>query len=430
MLVDINLRFDGFWGSVGKCHMRFCQFSEDKPLVIVCSQYRNYSGTSVTNAFETIVETAFYHVANRKIENVQFDFELPIFDVWHDDTNRFDKALAYLFPRKYVERFKSKKLDIQKIFQRIVWIEHYPENFGLGSSDRMFRIVKMNDSGRYENGGQPTNAWLIEKTGYTSDDLLIGAGDLDLHRLEGRPRQSYNSAEALQQLPGYQVIRWTEEIVQHLPAALERTLGATGGGNSGDLQEGEVHREITQILTTKLPARRLFQNNFDFSRLIGLSVVTREKNVDFAIFKPNGKDVDSILEVKRTSSKTRSLKKDVCKDIARLLMLSRYLKCTCYLLVWGNIKSINEQLGSCDGYLSFEDHPSFQDRHFVVSSLKNDSEYRALLDSFHIIKGATRLQGFKNYGPNRVLLWQVTADMEKLENNRPYKCNIEPLEGE
>lgn len=125
MSIDINLKFPGFHGSAGKCHVRFCKLADEKPLAIICSQYINYYGTSNTNAHEAIAETIFYLVANQKIENVSFDFELPVFNEWHDDVNIFDKALTKLFPLKYGPRFISKKLDIREIYRNIIFIEHY-----------------------------------------------------------------------------------------------------------------------------------------------------------------------------------------------------------------------------------------------------------------------------------------------------------------
>jgi hypothetical protein len=52
MLKDIHLRFVGFHASTGRCQIRLARLGRDKPLVIVCSQYKNYYGTSVTNALE------------------------------------------------------------------------------------------------------------------------------------------------------------------------------------------------------------------------------------------------------------------------------------------------------------------------------------------------------------------------------------------
>jgi len=425
MLVDVHFRFDGNWGSVGKCHLRFCQFSEDKPLVIVCSQYKNYLGTSITNAVHRIAEAAFYRVASRKIEGLRFDFELPVFQEWHDDVNLFDRALAALFQRKYGRRFTTQKLNIKEIFDRIVWIEHYPKGWASGMDESRYQIVKLDDSGSPIWSGRRSDNWFCETTGYTTEELLISDGSLDLNKVEGRPRKMYESAEILQKRPGYQVIRWTEDVVAGLSSMLSSDLTYKGRPDSDDVKEGTVHDGIEKILAIKLPARGLFQTDFDFSKLLGISVVTKQKSADFAIFRPDGKTVDAILEVKRTSANANALKKEICKDIARLLMLSRRLKCACYLLVYGNTKLIRSQLDNCDGYLAFDDHDSYRDRHFSVADIKVAAEYQKLLRAFDIKEGSSRLQGIKSNGPNSVVLWQVSDEMSRLEVNRPYRCNIE-----
>jgi hypothetical protein len=107
MLKDIHLRFVGFHASTGRCQIRLARLGRDKPLVIVCSQYKNYYGTSVTNALEIIAETLFYQIANNQVDGVSFDMSLPIYEEWHADVNFFDKILAKIFPEKYGGRFSG-----------------------------------------------------------------------------------------------------------------------------------------------------------------------------------------------------------------------------------------------------------------------------------------------------------------------------------
>ena len=73
VIKDLHFNFVGFHGTDGYCHLRVAQKSSKKKMVIVCSQYKNYYGTSPTNAMELIAEKFFYDVANKNIEG----FDLP-----------------------------------------------------------------------------------------------------------------------------------------------------------------------------------------------------------------------------------------------------------------------------------------------------------------------------------------------------------------
>ena len=425
MLIDTHLEFNGFHGSPGKCHVRFCQLAKDKPLVIVCSQYQNYFGTSVTNAFETIVEDIFYLIANQKFSNVRFDFELPIIREWNGDVNIFDKVLAQLFPRKYLPRFTQQKLEIGKVFQRIVWIEHYSAADKLWGQERRYWKVKWNGTGNPARFGFSSEKSLIEETGYTSEELLIENFSLDLQK--GNVKRRYEPVEVLQKHPGHQVIRWTEKLVASLLPMLSAQRSLMGKENKDDLDESVIQSEIERLFALFLPSNGLFERNYNFAQWGEIGQKGRPKNVDFAIFEPEGRGIDAILEVKRTSSKTRALGSAVRKDLARLLILSRQYQCSCYLLVCGNTQAINAELAIEDGLFSFVDNDKDRDKYFKIAPSHFDREYRTLLRKFDIERGATRLQGVKSDSCNSVVLWQVTADMTKLTTNRPYLCDIKTV---
>ena len=147
MLKNIHLRFFGFHGSAGRCQIRPARLGKDKPLVIVCGQYKNYYGTSVTNALEIIAETLFYQIANNQVDGVSFDKPLPVYEEWHADVNLFDKILTKIFPAKYGDRFSTRRLNIPEIFREIVWIENYPIDIKGFSFEKHVSVVTLNDFG-------------------------------------------------------------------------------------------------------------------------------------------------------------------------------------------------------------------------------------------------------------------------------------------
>jgi hypothetical protein len=423
MIVDIHLRFKGFHGSDGRCHVRFCKASHATPLVIICSQYKDYRGTSVTNAAKIIAEKVFYLVANNEIDDIRFDFELPVYDEWDHDVTLFDKLLVRLSPAKYWARFMTRKLQIDEIFSRIIWIEHYPEGWGSSGNERRYKRVELDKDG-HPGWSALSDAWLTQHTGMSSAELLIDSNQLTLHRTDGQVRQAYQSSEVTLKRSSLQIVRWTEELVANLPAMLASHRARIGHAPHEDISESTVRDLITGMFASRLPSANFFKSDFNFSEALGITARGRPKNMDFAIFDPAGRELDAILELKRTSTKTPALGTGVAKDVARLLLLSRRFRCPCYLLVCGDIVFIREQLDRPDGMFSFDEHPSFMDRHFSVGAHGFDREYGELLDRFGILQGATRLQGMKANSHSSVLLWQVSADKHGLSSNRPYRYDI------
>jgi hypothetical protein len=424
MLKDIHLRFVGFHGSAGRCQIRLARLGRDKPLVIVCSQYKNYHGTSVTNALEIIAETLFYQIANNQVDGVSFDMPLPIYEEWHADVNFFDKILAKTFPEKYGGRFSTRRLNIPEIFSKIVWIQNYPVDTRWFSFEKHVSVVTLNDSGSPTWQGRPTAKWLIEKTGFDIDALLPQDDSLDLDAVESKIETLPQSEEELRSIPGYHHVRWTEEIVRFLPGLLSSARAYRGRTDQSDLEELSVHDEIEKFLAIKLPARELFTRVFQFSKELGIYKGGKEKAIDFALFTPEGDRVDSLLEVKRTSSKSAGLQSEVTKDIARLLLLSQRFHCSCYLLICGNMNVIRNELAKLDKYISLVDEDPSRDRQFSVPSENFDKEYRSLIDRFQIATGFSRLQGENSSGSNLAILWQIAANRDNLRMHRPYEFNL------
>lgn len=423
MIVDIHLRFNGFHGSDGRCHIRFCKESHAMPLVVVCSQYKDYYGTSVTNAFEIIAEKVCYLVANNEVDDIRFDFELPLFDQWDQDVNLFDKLLASLFPSKYRARFLTRKLKIEEVFNHIIWIEHYTEDcFGPDGERRLHRSeFDEDDAPVWSTVSDP---WLRRHTGMSGAELLVEGDQLVLHRTDGRVRKATMSSEVTRTRPGLQVVPWTEELVEGLPAMLSAHRVNLKHSTHDDADEAIVQSMIVSIFANRLPSANFFKRNYKFSEKMGIKTVGREKNFDFAIFDPTGTKIDAILELKKTSANSSALAAGVKKDVARLLLLSHLFGCPCYLLVCGDLEIIRQQLQKPDGMLSFDDHPISMDRHFAVKAQRFDREYRGLLEQFGIEQGATRLQGMNTDRHSSALLWQVSADMHTLSSNRPYRYDI------
>lgn len=422
MIVDIHLRFNGFHGTDGRCHVRFCKASHATPLVIVCSQYKDYFGTSVTNAVEIIAQKVLYLVANNEVDDIRFDFELPMYEEWDEDANLFDKLLVLLFPSKYRGRFQARKLKIHEVFSKIVWIEHYPQGCGPREDESDYQRVELDENGPSWSG--LSENWLIEHTGMSSAELLIASEQLVLHRTDGRVHKAYQSSEVTLKRSGLQIVRWTEELVAGLPALLTGHRARIGHPSHEDIPESTVRDMIASLFASRLPSSNFFKADFNFSAALGIATRGRPKNLDFAIFDPAGRELDAVLELKRTSAKTPNLGGAVSKDVARLLLLSRRFRCPCYLLVCGDIAAIREQLDRPNGMFSFDDHPSHMDQHFSVSSQRFDREYSGLLDQFGIEQGSTRLQGMKTDTHSSVLLWQVSADLHGLSTNRPYRYDI------
>jgi hypothetical protein len=232
MLKDIHLRFSGFHGSAGRCQIRLARLNKDKPLVVVCSQYRNYFGTSITNGLEVIVATLFRLIANNQIDGISFEAPIPTYDEWNSDASFFDKILAKTFPAKYGERFTSNQLDIETIFKQVVWIEHYPVDTRALSFETHFSLIQLEKNGGAVWRGRPTNTWLIEHTGFGVAELLPNEDSLDLEAYEKNIETFPRTEEELQSIPGYNHVRWTKDLLESLPGMLSSARRKTSESRS------------------------------------------------------------------------------------------------------------------------------------------------------------------------------------------------------
>ena len=439
MLKDLHFKFIGFHGSDGACHIRLAKAEKDKPLIIVCSQYKNYYGTSVTNALELISEKLFYEIANNQIEGVSFDFKLPIYEKWHSDVNAFDRVLTKVLPNKYHHRFKDKLLDIVKIFKEIIWIEHYPEEVGLLQDTATVSIVSLNENGS-PNWQHGMSKNVYEHLGFKPDDLFITGNDIDFERVrnysESKTIQPSNasSKEIVEfetissdnDISDFRQCRWINNLLDLLPSKLHIESSEIGDEDDSSLDEKYVHRNISQILALKMPAFDLFGRDYPISRNLEIYKKGREKECDFVIYKPHNKISHSLIEVKRTSELNSSLKTGVSQDIAKLVLCSQKMNCYTYLLVCGDSDIINSQLSILLGESITNTKKTFE---LSVSSLKFankdlTSEYFGYLENFQIESVFIKNQGFSENNGSSVFIWEISHQSKLIGSQRPYEFQI------
>ncbi|MDY4366977.1 hypothetical protein SNR26_04075 [Pectobacterium brasiliense] len=418
MLKDLHFRFTGFHGSRGRCHIRLVRADHDKPLVIICSQYINYYGTSVTNAVEIIAEKLFYDIANKRIEGNDISYPLSIYRGWDSDINFFDKLISLIFPRKYKSRFSSLRLDLVESFSKIIWIENYPETFSKFSEKKHLAIVKI-DSDGYPHWFGIRDELFFKDTGLSISEILPDDDELDLNKVESKIDYSRDDIDELGNWQGYSIRRWTKKIVEQLPERLSAYRYEHSIGNEEGINELSIQDQISKFFCVELPAPELFEREFKFSKILGLNVKGKEKATDFVIYKPN-REIDSLLEVKRTSF-NNNLAVEIKKDIARLLLLSEKLHCYCYFLVYGNIDFLEKELLKLDKYLSLNDDISFMTKDFLINRGDFKSEYDEVIKSRGISKGYTMLQGRNINQKNGVFLWQIAFNKEMLTLHRGYE---------
>jgi hypothetical protein len=425
MLRDLHLKFPGFHGSAGRCHIRLARASRTDPLVVVCSQYTHYYGTSVTNALEIIAATLFEQIAEGRIADVFLDTPIPFREEWSPDANWFDKILARTNPDKYGSGFLTRRIDVPKAFASIIWIENFP--LELTSSLMAFKhvsAVTLDEAGSPVWHHRLTRDWMIEETGFTAEELLPPDDLLDLRLIDTDVQSISATSEETLSVPGYHHVRWTKELLDRLPSLLSSARASRGRLEDSDLEESAVHDEIEKFFAVSLPVREVFTPEFPFSKLLNIYTRGAQKAVDFALFKPEGNVVDSLLEVKRTSTQSSGLRSDVAQDIARLLLLANSLQCTCYLLVCGATNIIDQELRVMRTCLSLVDEDADRDKRFAASDLSLNNQYAKLLQEFTISIGYSRLQGITYNGSNCVVLWQIAVQEESLRMHRPYEFNL------
>nr|WP_163502606.1 hypothetical protein [Halomonas socia] len=434
MLKDIHFKFIGFHGSDGRCHIRLAKAGKDKPFVIICSQYKNYYGTSITNAVELIAEKLFYEIANGRVEGVSFDFELPIHEQWHADTNGFDKLLAKALPRKYHHRFKDRLLDILKIFNQIVWVEHYPKDVGLLQDAASASIVRLDENGN-PHWQHRIRSEDYSAIGFKPNELFPSGKEIDLEFVRNvselktfQPNDDPNDHALNGEFEGgeresleFRQCRWINNLLDLLPAKIHTERADIGDKSDASVEEKYVHRLISNILALKMPDSGLFERDFPISRRLGIYKGGREKECDFVIYHPENKVPHSLIEVKRTSDSNVDLESGVHQDIARLALCTKKFGCFSYVLVSGDLQLIEKNLI----YSPVSSLDITQDVfELSASSLTLDSDYLSLLGKFGLNSIFIKCQGYAGEKKSAVYIWEVSDNKDSLGSQRPYEFYI------
>lgn len=183
MINDLHFSFPGFSATTGYCHLRVGIKPNESKIVIVCSQYKNYYGTSVTNAVETIAQKFFYDVARNNITNI----EIPILSEYtktYDVEKFFSKVLRKLKLLKDKKEPNKIYLNISQIFKNVIWIERYPSGTGLREFEDDCRLVTMDENFNPLWGPKVTDEFVRKETGFSLSELLINEDALDLKNMK------------------------------------------------------------------------------------------------------------------------------------------------------------------------------------------------------------------------------------------------------
>ncbi|ELA9316621.1 hypothetical protein HYO05_22995 [Vibrio parahaemolyticus] len=419
MIKDIHFSFVGFHGTDGYCHLRVAQKSSTKKMVIVCSQYRNYYGTSPTNAMEIIAEKFFYDVANKNIEG----FDLPkiiTYEEWHQDVNSLDKLLVKTNPEKYKKRFKNTFLDVPKMFKEIVWIERYPAGTGLWDHEDGFSLVSMGDQKDPHWHGKPTDDFIISKTGFSISELFADPEVLDLKEVQ-KDIEEMDEAKIFLSNHVNRSVRWSTHLIEQLPPKIKVAKFSTGRGNNEDLWELQIQGLIEEIFSICFPASDLFESEFKISKRLGIHKSGSEKKCDVVVFQPESNKPSVMIELKRACSTVKNQSGAICQDIAKLLVYSQIFESDSYLLVCGEKEELLTMSSSLGVLLSFDnDYECIDkiDKSNSIDKLSLTQEYQELLNNFGVNSVHTRLIGISD--DYTVALWQISHLHSKLINNKPY----------
>lgn len=423
MIKDLHFSFPGFSATIGYCHLRVAMKPTESKMIIVCSQYKNYYGTSVTNAVETIAQKFFYDVVNGKIEGVSlpniFDYE-----EWHSDVNWIDQMLVKLNPNKYKNRFKTIKLNIPKHFNDVIWIERYPAGTGLSDYEDDFRLVSMGKQKDPHWHEKPNNDFIRNETGFELSDLLADKNTLDLKEIKNKIKNIEDAKSLISNTSNRQV-RWTHELLKQLPFEIKSMSFNVGDNENITLNEISIQSLIKKIFSILFPDRELFTSEYKISKLLKIHKSGSEKKCDLVIFEPETLNPNIFIEVKRATPLVNNQTSKIIQDIAKLLIYSKEFHADSYLLICGEENHLKEKIINLEHILSFKNR--YEDARNIdkknsVEFLQLTTEYKELLEKFEIFSVNTRLIGISN--DSTVALWQVSHTPSHLVSNKPYQYRI------
>lgn len=428
-ILDIHFGFIGFGGSEGHCHIRAAHAGPNFPITIVCSQYRHYYGTSITNAFEIIANKLFHDACTGLLDFSNFSLKFPTVEKLHSDVNWFDSLLVRLFPTKYKRRFSDTHLDIPKLLDKVVWIERYPasEEDEYPIKKQTLSIVKLNTEGQPTWSYGISNNKCVGLTGITLETLLIEESLLDFECLSesagvapAEPTAVEQDSVTISTCPAIEtedsvcIARWIPDILQTLPNAMALDKYNTGHRVDDSLDEKYLHRSICNILSVSLPMVTLFDTDFKISKHLGIHSKGREKECDFVIYAPSQRVPRFLFEVKRTSTSHDNLLIEVHQDIARMVICSYHFNCDCYIVVCGDFDIIwTSLIGSI--LSTDEENISASENMLNITD-----EYHSLLNKFVCQNFYCKFQGSSGEKSNSVFIWQVSNQLSKLESQKAY----------
>jgi hypothetical protein len=172
-------RFTGFWSSPGRCHIRILD-EPGKPLVVICSQLPDYTGTSVTNAAERIAQDIQSYLAHDNLTlgaaARKYVKEAKLTKMLGDLVSRLKESKTFtifaLESLKLALEFKENHQDRAEKIRKWVWVEHYAKELELFPRG-MYSVVTFEEDSWTPNWNNQTLAALSESTGYDQEYFLI-----------------------------------------------------------------------------------------------------------------------------------------------------------------------------------------------------------------------------------------------------------------
>lgn len=423
MLKDIDFEFVGFGGTQGRCHLRLVRASDTAPLVVVCSQYADYYGTSITNGFELIVTKLIDDIANSRVEGVGFAGPVPTIAGGRSE-HLLERLLQRMLPKRY-RSSSAVSVDFVQLFASVIWIEHYPKGTGLLTDVATASVVSLGSDGSpiWRHG---VSNEVIRASGLSREQLFVEGTDIDLAQCAPTWQAGTELAAPTPQqldtaLRGYRQVRWISDLLEVLPRKIRGDRFDIGIDDSTPYDEKYLHRLMAQIFVHALPAPELVGRDYPIGRTLGLYRGGRDKECDFVIFQPDQNRPYAVLEVKRTLAKRGTLQREVAHDLARLALCSHTFGSHAYQVVVGDIAQIRAEL---TGLLSCAFDVNAPALPIPVATMGLDREYRGALDKAGISQLYVQIQGVTDEKASSVLVWEVSHAPDRLENQRPYRFQL------
>ncbi|MCE0828932.1 hypothetical protein LVQ78_23355 [Buttiauxella sp. A2-C2_NF] len=149
------LQFRAFWDDEGYCYLRVKNI--DGKFVFLCSQLLNYYNTSITNAVESVRQSAI----NALIQDgaLKFKDQNTFFDLFKSSQRRSNELHSLIY---------------EYINANSIWVEHYDSSISITYGDR-YSIVKL--VGNSDPQWYPTTKEKLENE-YPSFDFSIPEEEL------------------------------------------------------------------------------------------------------------------------------------------------------------------------------------------------------------------------------------------------------------